>query len=63
MKKKTPMVGVKTQEQPTYQDSGFCSFCLLTLESLQPGGTKVRHKSNQIPYGQCAQALAAKAKA
>lgn len=43
-----------------WKDSGFCSYCLLTLESKQPGGTEPRHKSNKVPYGQCAQAIEAK---
>lgn len=50
----------KTQpDAGEYRDSGFCSNCLLTIEAIQPGGLKPRHKSNHVPVGECAQAVAA----
>jgi hypothetical protein len=42
-----------------YQDTGFCMYCLMTLEAKQPGGRDARHKSTQTPYNQCPQALKA----
>lgn len=50
-----------TGTDANYQDSGFCAYCLMTLESKQPGGTDVRHKSNKVPYGECPQAVKAEA--
>lgn len=44
-----------------YEKTGFCSFCLMTLEAKQPGGYDPRHRGTGVPYGQCAQALNAKA--
>ena len=49
----------KTDKKLEYKDSGICSFCFLTLQALQPGGTEIRHKQTLAPYGQCPQAIAA----
>lgn len=57
---KTKPVFSRSEDKAVYEDSGFCSLCLLTLEALTPGGTEVRHKSNKVPYGECAQAIRAK---
>jgi hypothetical protein len=43
-----------------YEDTGFCSYCLLSLEAKQPGGHDVRHKATLTPYGNCPQAIRAR---
>ena len=53
----------RTAGNTKYKDIGPCSFCLMTLEAKQPGGTDARHKSTHTPYGQCEQAKAAKKQA
>ncbi len=40
-----------------YESCGHCSFCLLPLEAIQPGGRNPRHSESKIPYGQCPEAL------
>jgi hypothetical protein len=65
MKKKQPAPtsatgSLGTAGKPTYQKSGFCSYCLLSLESIQPGGLDPRHVSTKVAYGECVQAKRAK---
>jgi hypothetical protein len=59
MKKKMAL-GLSGDAASKYEDTGMCSFCLLTLQSLQPGGRNPRHKATLVPYGQCVQAINAK---
>lgn len=39
--------------------AGFCFYCLMSMEAIQPGGRNLRHKSTLTPYLQCPQALKA----
>jgi hypothetical protein len=43
----------------TWEKAGFCSFCLMSIESQQPGGRNTRHVSTQAPLGKCPQGLKA----
>ncbi len=40
-----------------YARTGLCFWCLLPLESIQPGGLQPRHVDTTIPYGCCASAI------
>jgi hypothetical protein len=42
---------------PYTRMTGICFYCWMPLEADQPGGRNPRHVHNQVPYGQCPQAL------
>lgn len=53
------MVGITQKAEVKYEDVGFCSYCLMTIQAIPPDGTDVRHKSTLTPYGECPQYLKA----
>jgi hypothetical protein len=42
---------------PHTRTTGICFYCWMPLEADQPGGRNPRHVHNQVPYGQCPEAL------
>ena len=52
-----PIIGDKKSD---YEDTGFCSYCLLSLEAKQPGGLNPRHKATHTPFLKCPQAIRAR---
>lgn len=40
-----------------YVTTGKCFYCLEPLEALQPGGLNPQHVADQVPYGQCREAV------
>ncbi len=65
MKKKQPAPtsatgSLGTAGKPAYEKGGFCPYCLMSIEAIQPGGTLPRHVGTMVAYGHCVQAIRAK---
>lgn len=60
MKKQKKKEESETVDGRKWEDVGACGFCLMSIEALQPGGLRTRHKTTLTPYGQCNQAIQAR---